>query len=145
MKSIELCRLQAGLVQSAFYLGYFCMALPAALVMDRFHYKTGIVIGLLLFASGAFLFRPAAVVGKFGLFLVALYVIACGLAFLETGANSFIAVLGDPDTSAQQLNFSQAFNPLGAMTGALVGSQFVFSGVEHSGKQIGSMKAAGTN
>lgn len=144
MKSFELNRLQAGLVQSAFYLGYFCMALPAALVMDRFNYKTGIVIGLLLFATGAFLFWPAAVVGKFGLFLVALYVIACGLAFLETGANSFIAVLGDPDTSAQRLNFSQAFNPLGAMTGAFVGSQFIFSGVEHSVTQIESMKAAGT-
>jgi len=144
MKSFELNRLQAGLVQSAFYLGYFCMALPAALVMDRFNYKTGIVIGLLLFATGAFLFWPAAVVGKFGLFLVALYVIACGLAFLETGANSFIAVLGDPDTSAQRLNFSQAFNPLGAMTGAYVGSQFIFSGVEHSGNQVEQMKASGT-
>lgn len=144
MKSFELSRFQAGLVQSAFYLGYFCMALPAALLMDRFNYKTGIIIGLLLFATGAFLFWPAAVVGKFGLFLVALYVIACGLAFLETGANSFISVLGDPDTSAQRLNFSQAFNPLGAMTGAFVGSQFIFSGVEHSGVQVESMKAAGT-
>ena len=144
MKSFELSRFQAGLVQSAFYLGYFCMALPAALLMDRFNYKTGIIIGLLLFATGAFLFWPAAVVGKFGLFLVALYVIACGLAFLETGANSFISVLGDPDTSAQRLNFSQAFNPLGAMTGAFVGSQFIFSGVEHSGVQVESMKVAGT-
>jgi len=144
MKSFELNRLQAGLVQSAFYLGYFCMALPAALVMDRFNYKTGIIIGLLLFATGAFLFYPAATIGKFGIFLFALYVIACGLAFLETGANSFIAVLGDPDTSAQRLNFSQAFNPLGAMTGAFVGSQFIFSGVEHSNEQVMSMKAAGT-
>lgn len=144
MKSFELNRLQAGLVQSAFYLGYFCMALPAALVMDRFNYKTGIIVGLLLFAAGAFLFWPAAVVGKFGLFLLALYVIACGLAFLETGANSFISVLGDPDTSAQRLNFSQAFNPLGAMTGAFIGSQFIFSGIEHSTKQVEAMKAAGT-
>jgi FHS family L-fucose permease-like MFS transporter len=144
MKSFELNRLQAGLVQSAFYLGYFCMALPAALVMDRFNYKTGIIIGLLLFATGAFLFYPAAIVGRFGLFLVALYVIACGLAFLETGANSFISVLGDPDTSAQRLNLSQAFNPLGAMTGAFVGSQFIFSGVEHSAAQVATMKASGT-
>jgi len=144
MKSFELNRFQAGLVQSAFYLGYFCMALPAALVMDRFNYKTGIIIGLLLFATGAFLFWPAAVVGKFGLFLIALYVIACGLAFLETGANSFISVLGDPDTSAQRLNFSQAFNPLGAMTGAFVGSQFIFSGIQHSDTKIDAMKTAGT-
>jgi len=144
MKSFELNRLQAGLVQSAFYLGYFCMALPAALVMDKYNYKTGIIIGLLLFATGAFLFWPAAIVGKFGLFLLALYVIACGLAFLETGANSFISVLGDPDTSAQRLNFSQAFNPLGAMTGALVGSQFIFSGIEHTTAKIEAMKTAGT-
>ena len=144
MKSFELNRFQAGLVQSAFYLGYFCMALPAALVMDRFNYKTGIIIGLLLFATGAFMFYPAATIGKFGIFLFALYIIACGLAFLETGANSFISVLGDPDTSAQRLNFSQAFNPLGAMTGAFVGSQFIFSGIQHSEAKIETMKAAGT-
>jgi len=144
MKSFELSRFQAGLVQSAFYLGYFCMALPAALVMDKYNYKTGIIIGLLLFAAGAFLFYPAATIGEFGIFLFALYVIACGLAFLETGANSFISVLGDPATSAQRLNFSQAFNPLGAMTGAFVGSQFIFSGIEHSDAKVEAMKAAGT-
>lgn len=144
MKSFELTRFQAGLVQSAFYMGYFLMALPAALVMDRFNYKTGLITGLLLFAAGAFIFYPAAVIGKFELFLMALFVIASGLAFLETGANSFISVLGDPDTSAQRLNFSQAFNPLGAMTGALIGSQFIFSGVEHSAEKVLSMKTAGT-
>jgi MFS transporter, FHS family, L-fucose permease len=144
MKSFELNRFQAGLVQSAFYLGYFLMALPAALVMDKYNYKTGLITGLLLFATGAFIFYPAAMIGKFELFLMALFVIASGLAFLETGANSFIAVLGDPDTSAQRLNFSQAFNPIGAMTGALVGSQLIFSGVEHSNAQVETMKAAGT-
>jgi MFS transporter, FHS family, L-fucose permease len=145
MKSFELNRLQAGLVQSAFYLGYFCMALPAALIMDKYNYKTGLIIGLLLFATGALLFWPAAILGQYGLFLLALYVVACGLAFLETGSNSFIAVLGDPATSAQRLNLSQAFNPLGAMTGALVGSQFIFSGVERSAAEVAAMKAAGTN
>ena len=144
MKSFELNRFQAGLVQSAFYLGYFLMALPAALVMDKYNYKTGLITGLLLFATGAFIFYPAAMIGKFELFLMALFVIASGLAFLETGANSFIAVLGDPDTSAQRLNFSQAFNPLGAMTGALIGSQFIFSGIQHSTAQVETMKAAGT-
>lgn len=144
MKSFELSRFQAGLVQSAFYLGYFLMALPAALVMDKYNYKTGLITGLLLFALGAFIFYPAAVIGKFEIFLFALFVIASGLAFLETGANSFISVLGNPDTSAQRLNFSQAFNPLGAMTGALIGSQFIFSGVEHSTDHIETMKAAGT-
>ena len=144
MKSFELSRFQAGLVQSAFYLGYFLMALPAALVMDKYNYKTGIITGLLLFAAGAFTFYPAAVIGKFEFFLMALFIIASGLAFLETGANSFISVLGDPDTSAQRLNFSQAFNPLGAMAGALIGSQFIFSGVEHSDVQVEAMKATGT-
>lgn len=144
MKSFELNRLKGGLVQSAFYLGYFCMALPAALVMDKYSYKTGLITGLLLFALGAFLFWPAASAGEYYIFLIALYVIASGLAFLETGANSFISVLGDPDTSAQRLNFSQAFNPLGAMTGAFVGSVFIFSGVEHSEQQVAAMKTAGT-
>ena len=144
MKSFELNRFQAGLVQSAFYLGYFLMALPAALVMDKYNYKTGLITGLLLFATGAFIFYPAAVVGKFELFLMALFVIASGLAFLETGANSFISVLGDPSTSAQRLNFSQAFNPLGAISGVLIGKLFIFSGVEHSVTQVDAMKASGT-
>jgi len=144
MKSFELNRLQGGLVQSAFYLGYFCMALPAALVMDKYNYKTGLIIGLLLFATGSFLFYPAATIGRFEIFLFALYIIACGLAFLETGANSFISVLGDPATSAQRLNFAQAFNPIGSLTAVLIGRQFIFSGVEHSATQVEVMKTVGT-
>jgi FHS family L-fucose permease-like MFS transporter len=144
MKSFELSRLQAGLVQSAFYLGYFLLALPAALIMDKYNYKTGLLIGLLLFAAGCFLFLPAASSGRYVFFLVALFVIASGLAFLETGSNSFIAVLGDPDTSEHRLNFSQSFNPLGSMTGVLVGTLFIFSGTELSATQIDAMKQAGT-
>ncbi len=144
MKSFELSRLQAGLVQSAFYLGYFLLALPAALIMDKYNYKTGLLIGLLLFAAGCFLFLPAASSGRYVFFLVALFVIASGLAFLETGSNSFIAVLGDPATSEHRLNFSQSFNPLGSMTGVLVGTVFIFSGTELSGNQIDAMKQAGT-
>ncbi len=144
MKSFELNRLQAGLIQSAFYLGYFFFAMPAAYIMDRFNYKTGMVIGLLLFATGSFLFWPAAIVSRYELFLFALFVIASGLAFLETGANSFISVLGDPATSAQRLNFSQSFYPLGAMSSVLIGNTFIFSGVEHSATQIEVLKTAGT-
>lgn len=144
MKTFELSRLQAGLVQSAFYMGYFLLAMPAALVMDRFSYKTGLIAGLLLFALGCFLFYPATHVGEYWIFLFALFVIATGLAFLETGANSFIAVLGDSETSAQRLNFAQSFNPLGAMSGALIGTVFIFSGNELTALQIDSMKAAGT-
>jgi MFS transporter, FHS family, L-fucose permease len=144
MKSFELNRLQAGLVQSAFYLGYFLLAMPAALIMDKYNYKTGLIIGLLLFAAGCFLFWPAAIAGRYGFFLFALFVIASGLAFLETGSNSFIAVLCDPDTSEHRLNFSQSFNPLGSMTGVIIGTVFIFSGTELSNPQIESMKLAGT-
>ena len=144
MKSFELTRLQAGLVQSAFYLGYFLLAMPAALIMDKYNYKTGLIIGLLLFAAGCFLFWPAASAGRYGFFLFALFVIASGLAFLETGSNSFIAVLGDPATSEHRLNFSQSFNPLGSMTGVLIGTVFIFSGTELSNSQIDIMKQAGT-
>jgi FHS family L-fucose permease-like MFS transporter len=144
MKSFELNRLQAGLVQSAFYLGYFLLAMPAAMIMDKYNYKTGLIIGLLLFATGCYLFWPAALAGNYLFFLLALFVIASGLAFLETGSNSFIAVLGDPETSAQRLNLSQAFNPLGAMSGVLIGTVFIFSGTEHNNTQIEAMKLAGT-
>jgi len=144
MKSFELTRLQAGLVQSAFYMGYFLLAIPAALIMDKYNFKTGLIIGLLIFAAGCFLFWPAASSGSYGFFLFALFVIASGLAFLETGSNSFIAVLGDPATSEHRLNFSQSFNPLGSMTGVIIGTVYIFSGTELTGNQIETMKSAGT-
>jgi MFS transporter, FHS family, L-fucose permease len=144
MTSFQITRFEAGLVQSAFYLGYFCLAMPAALLMRRFGYKTGLVTGLFLFGTGAFLFWPAAIVGSYGFFLFALFVIASGLSFLETGSNTFIAVLGDPRTSEQRLNLSQSFNPLGSITGALAGTVFIFSGVELSSQQIDTLKAKGT-
>jgi len=144
MKSFELSRFEAGLVQSAFYLGYFLFALPAALIMDRFGYKAGLLAGLLIFASGCFLFWPAALAGRFGFFLGALFIIAAGLAFLETGSNSFIAILGDSEKSEQRLNLAQSFNPLGSMTGVLVGTVFIFSGTELSTAGIENLKALGT-
>ncbi len=144
MKSFEITRFKAGLVQSAFYMGYFLLSMPAALVMRRFGYKTGLVTGLFLFACGTWLFWPAAIVGEYGFFLMALFVIASGLAFLETGANSFVAQLGDPDSSERRLNFSQAFNPIGAISGALIGTVFIFSGVELKPAQVAAMKTAGT-
>jgi len=144
MKSFEITRFKAGLIQSAFYMGYFLLAVPAALVMRRFGYKTGLVIGLFLYSAGTFLFWPAALNREYGFFLFALFVIASGASFLETGANSFIALLGDPRTSERRLNFSQAFNPVGAVTGVLVGTIFIFSGVELSTQQVTAYKAAGT-
>ena len=144
MKTFEITRFQAGLVQSAFYMGYFLLAMPAALLMRRWGYKFGFVTGLLLFAAGAFLFWPAALVGSYGFFLCALFVIASGLSFLETASNPFIAQLGDPHTSERRLNFSQAFNPLGAITGALVGTIFIFSGVELTSDEIAARQAQHT-
>jgi len=143
MKSFAITRFQAGLVQSAFYMGYFLLAMPAALLMRKAGYKAGFVIGLLLFGAGCFLFWPAALAGSYGFFLGALFVIASGLSFLETASNPFIAQLGDPDTSERRLNFSQAFNPLGAITGALIGTIFIFSGVELTPQEIAARKAQG--
>ncbi len=141
MKSFAITRFQAGLVQSAFYAGYFLLAMPAALLMRKVGYKAGFVTGLFLFGAGTFLFWPAAIVGRYEFFLFALFVIASGLSFLETASNPFIAQLGDPRSSERRLNFSQAFNPLGAITGALVGTIFIFSGVELSPQEITALKA----
>ena len=140
MKSFAISRFQAGLVQSAFYLGYFLLAMPAAILMRRLGYKVGFVIGLLLFGLGTFLFWPAAILGRYWFFLVALFVIASGLSFLETASNPFIAQLGDAASSERRLNFSQAFNPLGAIAGVLMGTVFIFSGVELGPRQIEAMK-----
>src|SRR6185437_4206177 len=144
MKSFALNRVEAGLVQSAFYLGYFFLAIPAALIMRRKGYKTGLITGLLLFATGAALFWPAAIVGKYWFFLAALVVIASGLSFLETASNPFITQMGAPATAARRLSFSQEFNTSGSIAGVLAGTVFIFSGVELTTTQISAQKAAGT-
>ncbi len=144
MTSFSITRFQAGLVQSAFYLGYFLLAMPAALLMRRAGYKTGIVTGLILFGMGTFLFWPAAIADRYGFFLMALFVIASGLAFLETASNPFIAELGDPESSERRLNFSQAFNPIGSISGVFIGTTFIFSGVELSPAQISALQASHT-
>ena len=144
MKSFEITRFEAGLIQFAFYLGYFILAIPAGLLMRKLGYKAGFITGLVLYGVGALLFWPAALAGRYSFFLLALFVIASGLSFLETGANPFIAQAGDPETSERRLNFSQAFNPFGAITGALVGTIFIFSGVELTPQQVSAMQAAHT-
>ncbi len=143
MKSFAISRFQAGLVQSAFYMGYFLLAMPAALMMRRVGYKAGFVTGLCLYALGTFLFWPAALIGRYEFFLLALFVIASGLSFLETASNPFIAQLGDPESSERRLNFSQAFNPLGSITGVLIGTVFIFSGVELTPQEVAARKAQG--
>ena len=135
-KAFELSDFQAGLVQSAFYLGYFLLAIPAGICMRRFGYKGALLIGLALYAVGAFLFYPAAAMHTYGLFLAALFVIASGLAFLETSANPLVTVLGPAESATRRLNLAQSFNPLGSITGVFVGQQFIFSGVEHTPAEL---------
>lgn len=144
MKSFALNRLEAGFVQFAFYLGYFFLAIPSALVMRRFGYKTGLLTGLTLYAAGTFLFYPAAITRSYPLFLFALFIIASGLGFLETGSNPLIAQIGDPTTAVRRLNFSQAFNPIGSIVSVWVGTVFIFSGIEPGAAEIARMKTLGT-
>jgi FHS family L-fucose permease-like MFS transporter len=144
MKSFAISRFEAGLVQSAFYLGYFVLALPAGLLMKRHGYKAGFLTGLILFASGCMLFLPAANSGQYGFFLAALFIMASGLAFLETASNPFVAQLGSTVTSELRLNLAQAFNPLGCIIGVVVGTVFIFSGIELNADQVRSLQAAGT-
>jgi MFS transporter, FHS family, L-fucose permease len=144
MKSFNINRSSAAGIQIWFYLGYFTLAIPAGQLMRRFGYKVGIVTGLCLLGSGCLLFYPAAQAGIYVFFLVAQFVIASGLSFLETGANSFIAQLGPAGSSERRLNLSQAFNPLGSITGALIGTVFIFSGVTLTDAQVAAQQAAGT-
>ena len=124
-KVLELSNSQAAWVQMAFYGGYFCMALPAALFVRRFSYKTGVLVGLALYAVGALLFYPAAVTEQFWFFCLGLYVLTFGLAFLETTANPYILAMGSPATATRRLNLAQAFNPVGLIAGLLVAKFFV--------------------
>jgi FHS family L-fucose permease-like MFS transporter len=127
-KACQLTDTQSAFIDSAFFIGYFVMAIPAGLIMKRTGYKTGILIGLLLFAFGAYMFYPAAEYLNYGIFLTALFIIASGLTFLETAANPYITVLVNPGSETQMLNFSQSFNGLAATIAPLIGGLFILSG-----------------
>ncbi|MCC6575945.1 MAG: L-fucose:H+ symporter permease [Flavobacteriales bacterium] len=127
-RALQLNDMRSALVDSAFFIAYFVMALPAGALMKRFGYRSGIVGGLLLFALGAMLFWPAATLRSYPFFLGALFVIASGLTFLETAANPYITALGDPAHAHRRLNFAQAFNGLGAALAAFFGGRFILSG-----------------
>lgn len=129
-KVLELNNTQASWVQAAFYGGYFTMALPAAYVVKKYSYKTGILVGLGLYATGALLFFPAAAFENYFFFLAALYILTFGLAFLETTANPFILSMGEEATATQRLNLAQAFNPLGALMGLLVAQTFILGALQ---------------
>jgi FHS family L-fucose permease-like MFS transporter len=124
---LSISKARSAFLQFVFYGGYFLMALPAGLIMQRIGYKKGIIFGLVLFASGAFLMFPATFIQTFGSFLFCLFVIACGLTCLETAANPYTTVLGPPESGERRINFSQSFNGLGWIAGPLVGGLLIFS------------------
>lgn len=122
---MEISNAKAAMIQFAFYGGYGTMAIPAALIIKRYSYKLGIIIGLALYAVGALLFFPAAQYEIFGFFLVSLYILTFGLAFLETTANPYILSMGSPETATRRLNLAQSFNPMGSIFGMFVASQVI--------------------
>jgi MFS transporter, FHS family, L-fucose permease len=140
-KACQLTNFQSSLVDSASYTAYFLFAIPAARFMKRFGYKGGIILGLLLFASGAILFYPAAAVRNYPFFLLALFVLFSGAAFLETAANPYITCLGDPETSTRRINFSQSFNGLAASLAPLAGGIFILSGKDFTKEQYAKMSS----
>lgn len=139
-KSFSLSTLQSSFVDSAVFIAYFLMALPAGFIMKKYGYKAGIITGLLLFAGGSFLFIPAANTQQYVFFLGALFVIACGLAILETAANPYAASLGDPATSTQRLNFAQSFNGLAAALAPIIGARIILT-KGFSDEELGAMTA----
>ncbi len=116
---------EGALVQVAFYGGYFCMALPAAMFIRRHSFKSGIVTGLALYALGVLLFIPARAIGSFAPFLLAYFILTCGLSFLETTANPYILLMGDRETATRRLNLAQSFNPIGSLAGMFVAMNFI--------------------
>ena len=116
---------EGALTQVAFYGGYFAMALPAALFIRKFNYKSGILMGLGLYAAGAFLFIAARSTGAYWPFLCAYFILTCGLSFLETSANPYILAMGSPETATRRLNFAQSFNPIGSLCGMFVAMNFI--------------------
>jgi FHS family L-fucose permease-like MFS transporter len=143
-KACQLSDTQSSFIDLAVYLGYFSIAIPAGLVMHKYGYKKGIIIGLCLYAAGALLFIPAASGRTFGLFLAALFILASGATFLETVANPYISILGPKETSEQRLNFAQSFNGVGAFVAPLIGGKFILSGVEHTKEELNQMAVNGT-
>jgi MFS transporter, FHS family, L-fucose permease len=138
-EAFTLSYLQSSLVDSAVFIAYFAMALPAGFVMRKYGYKSGIILGLLLFGTGSLLFIPAANTREYVYFLGALFIIASGLTFLETAANPYASLLGPKETATQRLNLSQSFNGLATVLAPLIGGKFILSGSDLTDAQKGAM------
>lgn len=138
-KTFRLNYVQTSLVDFCVFIAYFAMALPAGFVMRRYGFKSGIILGLCLFATGCFLFVPAANTNQYAFFLGALFIVASGLTFLETAANPYATILGDPATSTQRLNFAQSFNGLAVVMAPIIGGSLILSGTEYTKEQMDAM------
>ena len=139
--ALVMSKTHSALVQVMLYSGYFVMAIPAGFYLDRFGYRRGVILGLILYGIGALLFIPGEWLMSFEFFLFSLFVIGCGLTFLETAANPYVTELGDKSTAASRLNFAQSFNGLGCICAPVVGGMFVFG--ENASEKRQATEAAG--
>lgn len=139
-ETLHIDKARSTLLQMAYFGAYFLIALPAGIFMNRFGYKKGIITGLLLYTAGAFLFYPSAQTSNFNFFLLAMFVLASGLAFLETAANPYVTILGDPKTSAFRLNLAQSFNGVGSFIGPIIGANIFFGSTTNNASQLDSVK-----
>ncbi len=139
-ETLHIDKARSTLLQMAYFGAYFLIALPAGIFMNRFGYKKGIITGLLLYTAGAFLFYPSAQMSSFNFFILAMFILASGLAFLETAANPYVTVLGDPKTSAFRLNLAQSFNGVGSFIGPVIAANVFFGKATDSGSELDSVK-----
>ena len=142
-KIMSMSDFQTSWIQIAFYGSYFCLALPAAILIKKFTYKTGILLGLGMFIAGSLLFYPASVTAQYGHFLVALFILAGGLSILETTANPYIIALGPEETATRRLNLAQSFNPIGSIIGVALSKMFILSNLNTAGASARSAMSSG--
>lgn len=141
-KIMSMTDFQTSWIQIAFYFSYFCLALPAAILIKKTTYKTGIIVGLIMFITGALLFYPCSLTMVYGHFLIALYILAGGLSVLETTANPYIILMGPQETTTRRLNLAQSFNPIGSVTGVILSKFFILSSLaSYSATERGAMSA----
>lgn len=138
-KALQLTNLQSTFVDTAVYLAYFLMAIPAGMILKKYGYKKGIILGLLIFAAGALLFVPAANMRAYSVFLTGLFILGCGLTLLETAANPYANRLGDPKDATFRINLAQSFNGLAVFIAPIIGTLFILSGKEYTKEQLAAM------
>jgi MFS transporter, FHS family, L-fucose permease len=138
-KALQLTNMQSTFVDTAVYMAYFLMAIPAGIILKKFGYKKGIIMGLLIFAVGALLFVPAANMQAYEVFLLGLFILGCGLTLLETAANPYATRLGEPEGATMRINLAQSFNGLAVFVAPIIGTLFILSGKEYSKEQLAAM------